>query len=365
MIPQEYIRKIIHIDMDAFFASVEQLDNPELKGKAMVVGGSSSRGVVAAASYEARKYGVRSAMSSVKAKQLCPHLIFVPGRMERYAEVSKQIREVFYSYTDLVEPLSLDEAYLDVTVNKKQDPSATRVARKIRNEIFETTGLTASAGISINKFLAKVASDINKPNGQKTIPPEEAISFLENLEIKEFYGVGKVTLKKMYDLGIFTGADLKTKSKAYLEDHFGKSGRHFYHIVRGIHPSPVRPSRTRKSLAVERTFSENLSSELYMMERLEEIAKKVATRLKRNNLEGRTLTLKIRYSDFQIQTRSITVGYLLSNESTILSVAKGLLFQDELNNSVRLLGLSVSNFDTNEKNSNEKSPIAVQLRFDF
>ena len=365
MIPKDSIRKIIHIDMDAFYASVEQLDNPELKGKAMVVGSSSSRGVVAAASYEARKYGVYSAMSSAKAKQLCPHLIFVPGRMDRYAEVSKQIRKIFYSYTGLVEPLSLDEAYLDVTVNKKQDPSASRIARKIRKEIFETTGLTASAGISINKFLAKVASDINKPNGQKTIPPEEAITFLESLEIKQFYGVGKVTLKKMYDLGIFTGADLKTKSEAFLEEHFGKSGSHFYHIVRGIHPSPVSPSRTRKSLAVERTFSENLSSELFMMDRLKEIAEKVAYRLEQNKLKGRTLTLKIRYSDFQIQTRSITLDYPLSNAIGILSVAKGLLYQDKLDNSVRLLGLSVSNFNLDEANSNGQTPIAVQLRFDF
>lgn len=365
MIPKDSIRKIIHIDMDAFYASVEQLDNPELKGKAMVVGSSSSRGVVAAASYEARKYGVYSAMSSTKAKQLCPHLIFVDGRMERYAEVSKQIRKIFYTYTDLVEPLSLDEAYLDVTVNKKEDPSASRIARKIRKEIYETTGLTASAGISTNKFLAKVASDINKPNGQKTIPPEEAISFLEGLEIKQFYGVGKVTLKKMYDLGIFTGADLKIKTEAFLEEHFGKSGSHFYHIVRGVHPSPVSPSRTRKSLAVERTFSENLSSELFMMDRLKEIAEKVAYRLEQNKLKGRTLTLKIRYSDFQIQTRSITLDYPLSNAIGILSVAKGLLYQEKLDNSVRLLGLSVSNFNLDEVNSKGQTPIAVQLRFDF
>lgn len=365
MIPQEYIRKIIHIDMDAFFASVEQLDNPELKGKAMVVGGSSSRGVVAAASYEARKYGVRSAMSSVKAKQLCPHLIFVPGRMERYAEVSKQIREVFYSYTDLVEPLSLDEAYLDVTENKKQDPSASRVSRKIRDEIFETTGLTASAGISINKFLAKVASDINKPNGQKTIPPEEAISFLEKLEIKEFYGVGKVTLKKMYHFGIFTGADLKSKSKEFLEEHFGKSGIHFYSIVRGIQHSPVRPSRIRKSLAVERTFQENLSSELFMMERLEEIAEKVAYRLEQHQLKGRTITLKIRYSDFQIQNRSRTIDTPPSNASEILRIVKSLLYQDRLDNSVRLLGISVSNFEQDKSLIEKQKPIDIQLSFEF
>lgn len=365
MIPQEYIRKIIHIDMDAFYASVEQLDRPELKGKAMVVGGDSSRGVIAAASYEARKYGVRSAMSSMKAKQLCPHLIFISGRMERYAEISKQIREIFYNYTDLVEPLSLDEAYLDVTHNKKNDYSATRIAKKIRKDIYDQIGLTASAGISINKFLAKVASDINKPNGQKTIPPEKAIDFLEEMEIKQFYGVGKVTLKKMYQLGIFTGADLKTKSKEFLEEHFGKTGVHFYSIVRGLQHSPVRPSRTRKSLAVERTFQKNLTSELFMMERLEEIAKKVAFRLKQHQLKGRSITLKIRYSNFQIQTRSRTVAAPPESAAEILEIIQELLYQDRLDDSVRLLGVSISNFETSTLGNERRKPIGIQLSFDF
>ena len=365
MIPQEYIRKIIHIDMDAFYASVEQLDHPELKGKAMVVGGDSSRGVIAAASYEARKYGVRSAMSSMKAKQLCPHLIFISGRMERYAEISKQIREIFYNYTDLVEPLSLDEAYLDVTHNKKNDYSATRIAKKIRTDIYDQIGLTASAGISINKFLAKVASDINKPNGQKTIPPEKAIDFLEEMEIKQFYGVGKVTLKKMYQLGIFTGADLKTKSKEFLEEHFGKTGVHFYSIVRGLQHSPVRPSRTRKSLAVERTFQKNLTSELFMMERLEEIAKKVAFRLKQHQLKGRSITLKIRYSNFQIQTRSRTVATAPESAAEILEIIQELLYQDRLDDSVRLLGVSISNFETSTLGNERRKPIGIQLSFDF
>lgn len=218
-----YIRKIIHVDMDAFYASVEQLDHPDLRGKAIAVGGSSDRGVVAAASYEARKFGVKSAMSGKLAKRLCPELIFVKSNFERYREISEQIRSIFFEYTELVEPLSLDEAYLDVTQNKKGNPSATQLATEIRKRIKEKTGLNASAGISINKFIAKVASDINKPNGQKTIPPEEVIDFLEGLDVRKFHGVGKVTQEKMYKLGIFTGADLKRYSLKDLEDKFGKS----------------------------------------------------------------------------------------------------------------------------------------------
>ena len=221
-------RKIIHVDMDAFYASVEQLDNPELRGKPIAVGGTSKRGVVSAASYEARKFGVRSAMSSVIAIQNCPDLIFVKSNFKRYHEVSNQIRKIFYEYTDKVEPLSLDEAYLDVTENKKGNPSASLIAKEIRKKIKEVTGLNASAGISINKFIAKVASDINKPNGQKTVPPNEVIDFLEKLDIKKFFGVGKVTVQKMYRHGIFTGKDLKEKSKEYLDEHFGKSGRFYY-----------------------------------------------------------------------------------------------------------------------------------------
>lgn len=366
MIPAEYIRKIIHIDMDAFYASVEQLDNPELRGKAIAVGGSSKRGVVAAASYEARKYGVRSAMTSRKALELCPHLIFVHSRMERYAEISKQIRKIFYSYTDLVEPLSLDEAYLDVSQNKVNEISATRLAKTIRNEIFEKTGLTASAGISFNKFLAKIASDINKPNGQETIPPEKAMEFLENLEIKKFYGVGKVTKDKMYQLGIFTGIDLKSKSLEFLEEHFGKSGKYFYYIVRGKQNSEVKPDRERKSLAVERTFTENLSSEIHLETRLEDIAQKVSERLKRSQLKGgRTITLKIRYSDFKIHTRSKTFEYKISQFKEIFELAKDLLYQEELENSVRLIGISISNFHDNEDLDTEDDKIGVQLEFEF
>src|SRR5699024_3346147 len=255
------IRKIIHVDMDAFYASVEQLDNPELRGKPIAVGGLGNRGVVAAASYEARKFGVHSALNSKTARQRCPDLIFVPTRFDRYREISHIIRSIFYEYTDLVDTLSLDEAYLDVTENKKDISSASAIARKIREKINEETGLTASAGISINKFMAKIASDINKPNGQKTIPPEEVLSFLETLDVKKFYGVGKVTREKMYQLGIFTGKDLKEQPMEFLEEHFGKSGLHYFNIVRGIQKSEVRPSRLQKSLAAENTFSENISSE--------------------------------------------------------------------------------------------------------
>jgi len=322
------LRKIIHVDMDAFYASVEELDNPGLKGKPVAVGGSEKRGVVSAANYEARKYGVRSAMSGYLAKKNCPHIIFVKPRFSRYKEISNEIRNIFYDYTDLVEPLSLDEAYLDVTVNKKGNPSATLVAKEIRQRIFDEVGLAASAGISINKFIAKVASDINKPNGQKTVNPEEVISFLEDLEIRKFYGVGKVTAQKMYQLGIFTGKDLKTKSLEFLSENFGKGGSHYYHVVRGIHNSEVKPHRTPKSVGAERTFSENLSSEIFMLERLESIAEELAQRLKKSSIAGKTITLKIKYSDFTLQTRSRTLPYFVSEKSLILETAKDLLYQD-------------------------------------
>ena len=309
------IRKIIHIDMDAFYASVEQMDNPELKGKAVAVGGSEKRGVVSAASYEARKFGVKSAMSGSLAAKLCPELIFVRPNFERYTEISKKIKTIFFDYTDLVEPLSLDEAYLDVTENKKGNPSASLIAKDIRNRIYNEVGLTASAGISINKFVAKIASDYNKPNGQKTVNPEDVISFLEDLDIRKFYGIGKVTAEKMYQKGIFTGKDLKTKSIEYLDTHFGKSGKYYYSIVRGIHKSEVKPNRIRKSLAAERTFSENLSSEIFMLEKLEHISNEVSRRLSKNKVAGKTVTLKIKYSDFTQQTRSKTLAYYLSDKN--------------------------------------------------
>jgi len=363
------IRKIIHVDMDAFYASVEQMDRPELKGKPIAVGGSEKRGVVSAASYEARKFGVRSAMSGVQAKRNCPDLIFVRPRFDRYNEISKKIRHIFYDYTDKVEPLSLDEAYLDVTENKKGNPSATLIAQEIRERIFKEIGLTASAGISINKFIAKVASDINKPNGQKTVNPEEVLSFLEQLDIRKFYGVGKVTAEKMYHLGIFTGRDLKSKPIEYLDQHFGKSGRFYYYVVRGIHNSEVKSDRIRKSLAAERTFNENLSSEIFMLEKLEHIAQEVAKRLNKSKVSGKTVTLKIKYSDFTLQTRSKTLPYYINNENLILETAKDLLYQEKLNNSVRLLGISLSNLNNESSKDkveeNIEKSVSVQLKFEF
>ena len=358
-------RKIIHVDMDAFYASVEQLDNPELRGKPVAVGGTSDRGVVSAASYEARKFGVRSAMSSVIAIQNCPDLIFVKSNFKRYHEVSNQIRKIFYEFTDKVEPLSLDEAYLDVTENKKGNPSATLIAKEIRKKIKEKTGLNASAGISINKFIAKVASDMNKPNGQKTVAPQEVIQFLEKLEIKKFFGVGKVTAQKMYRLGIFTGKDLKEKTKKYLEEHFGKSGKFYYQVVRGEHFSEVKPSRTRKSLAAERTFSKNISSEIFMITKLEIIAKEVEKRLKKSKVAGKTITLKIKYSDFTLQTRSKTLPYYISDKNVIVETVKELLYQATMKNSVRLLGISLSNLNTNKGKPVLKNEIAVQLKLAF
>ncbi len=359
------IRKIIHVDMDAFYASVAQLDNPELRGKPIAVGGSSKRGVVSTASYEARKFGVRSAMSSVIALRNCPELIFVKSDFKRYKEVSNQIRKIFFEYTDMVEPLSLDEAYLDLTENKKGNPSATLIAEEIRKKIKETTGLNASAGISINKFIAKIASDINKPNGQKTVPPEEVIKFLEQLDIKKFYGVGKVTVKKMYRLGIFSGLDLKQKTKDYLNAHFGKSGSYYYQVVRGNHNSKVKPTRTRKSLAAERTFSENITSEVFMLERLEDIAKEVELRLEKSKVAGKTITLKIKYSDFTLQTRSKTLPYYISKKTVIIETVKDLLYQEKMKNSVRLLGISLSNLNNEKGKPTKEKIVAVQLKFDF
>ena len=346
--------------MDAFYASVEELDNPDLKGKPLAVGGSEKRGVVSAASYEARKFGVRSAISGVMARRLCPHLIFVPPRFDRYREVSDQIRNIFYEYTDLVEPLSLDEAYLDVTINKKGNPSATLLASEIRRRILEETGLTASAGISVNKFVAKVASDFNKPNGQTTVGPENVVAFLEKLPIRKFYGVGKVTTERMYQLGIFTGADLREKSLEFLQRHFGNSGEYYFNIARGIHESEVKPFRAAKSVAAEHTFDENLSSEIFMRERLEDIADQLVRRLRRHEVSGKTVTLKIKYSDFTQQTRSRTLPAFIDDRDSILEVATELLYQEKMKDSVRLLGISLTNL-----NNEERRTVGVQLTFEF
>jgi len=357
-------RKIILVDMDAFYASVEQLDDPALRGKPIAVGGGGERGVVAAASYEARKFGVRSAMSGVMARKNCPQLIFVKPRFERYNEISKKIRAVFHEYTDLVEPLSLDEAYLDVTENKKGNLSASLIAKEIRQRIFDELNLNASAGISNSKFIAKIASDINKPNGQKTIPPEDVIEFLEALPIEKFFGIGRVTAAKMFNLGIFTGKNLKAKSEDFLTEHFKSSGSHYYNLVRGNYHSLVKTDRKRKSVAAEHTFMTNLTSEIYMMEKLEKISEELERRLTKSKVSGKTITLKIKYSDFTTQTRSKTLPYFVKEKGILLETVKELLFQDKVLNSVRLLGISVTNLNIHSKKKPEK-PINVQLKFEF
>ncbi|MFT5822817.1 MAG: DNA polymerase-4 [Crocinitomix sp.] len=356
-------RKIIHIDMDAFFTSVEQLDNPELRGKAIAVGGNEKRGVVAAASYEARKFGVRSAMSSALAKKKCPALIFVPHHFDRYKEVSRQIREIFLFYTDLVEPLSLDEAFLDVTDNLHSHKSATEVAKEIRQRIFEETGLTASAGISINKFMAKIGSDINKPNGQKTIKPAEVIPFLETLSINKFFGVGKVTAKKMNSWGIYNGHQLKQHTREFLTQHFGKSGNHFYNIVRGIQHSEVKPNRIRKSVGTERTFNENKYEISDILASLDTIATETEKRMISSKSKGKTITVKIKYNDFTVQTRSRTITEYVDSKTDIWPVVLELIEQDELALPIRLLGISLSNLEHLKKEVViRENP---QLRFAF
>jgi DNA polymerase-4 len=337
-------RKIIHVDMDAFFASVEQMDNPDLRGKPVAVGGSSERGVVAAASYEARKFGVRSAMASKLAARQCPQLIFVRPRFERYKEISLQIREIFYAFTDLVEPLSLDEAFLDVTQNKVNNPSATLIAQEIRAKIKEKTGLNASAGISYNKFLAKIASDINKPNGQAVITPEKATTFLERLPIERFYGIGKVTAEKMKKFGIHNGWDLKQYSLNFLVQRFGKAGAHYYDIVRGIHLSEVQPHRDRKSVSVETTFENDLFASKEIHAALGTLINELDLRINRNKLKGRTITLKLKFKDFTLQTRSKSLDSYLS-QADINRLANELLDQEPLKMPIRLMGLGLSNLD--------------------
>ncbi len=337
-------RKIIHIDMDAFFASVEQRDHPELRGKPIAVGGSGRRGVVAAASYEARKYGVHSAMPGYKAKELCPAIIFVGSNFAAYKEASDQIRSIFKEYTDLIEPLSLDEAFLDVTNNKKGMSSATLLAKEIRQRIFEETQLTASAGVSINKFLAKIASDLNKPNGQAVIQPDQALSFLERLPIEKFFGIGKATAEKMHRLGIRTGLDLKNKSKIELAKLFGKSGIWYYHIVRAEDHRPVQPDRIRKSVGAERTFSNDLYQKDEMLDAIQHIAEKVFERLSAIDRSGRTLTLKIKYKDFSSITRSISFQHEINDIHFLMNESEKLIREHiKKGDQVRLLGLTVSN----------------------
>ncbi|MFL5019619.1 MAG: DNA polymerase IV [Rhizobium sp.] len=301
------LRKIVHVDMDAFYASVEQRDNADLRGKPIAVGGSAARGVVAAASYEARKFGVHSAMPSVTAKRKCPDLIFVPPRFAVYKAVSQQIREIFAEYTPLIEPLSLDEAYLDVTQNLKGMTIATEVALEIRAKIKQVTGLDASAGISYNKFLAKMASDLNKPNGQAVITPKNGPAFVEQLPVRKFHGVGPATTEKMHQLGIDTGADLKEKTLEFLVEHFGKSGPYFYGIARGIDERQVKPDRVRKSVGAEDTFSEDLHALEPAREGLQPLIEKVWAYCEANGIAAKTVTLKVKYADFSQITRSKTV----------------------------------------------------------
>jgi len=353
-------RKIIHIDMDAFYASVEQRDYPELRGKPVAVGGSSMRGVVASASYEARKYGVRSAMPSVTAQRLCPELVFVKSRFDVYREVSRQIRSIFHEYTALVEPLSLDEAYLDVTQPQKGPQSATLIAKAIRERIERETGLTASAGISFNKFLAKVASDINKPNGMKVIEPAEAAAFLEELDIKAFHGIGKVTAEKMRRMGIFQGKHLKRFSEIELVQRFGKVGRHYYRIVRADDQRPVNPNRVRKSIGAERTYREDISDSRVMREKLAQLSQIVFRYMEQSDNYGRTVTLKAKMPDFKILTRSRTFNREIRDPEELTAIVFELLEDNRQDiPQVRLLGVSVSNL------SREQGTEGIQLEFDF
>ncbi|WP_321479330.1 DNA polymerase IV [uncultured Bacteroides sp.] len=337
-------RKIIHIDMDAFFASVEQRDNPELRGKPVAVGYSGERGVVAAASYEARRYGVRSAMSSQKAKRLCPQLIFVRGRMGVYKAVSRKIHEIFHEYTDLVEPLSLDEAFLDVTENKQGIPLAVDIALEIKKSIREKLQLVASAGVSYNKFLAKIASDYRKPDGLCTIHPQQAMRFISQLPIESFWGVGPVTAKKMHSLAIHNGEQLRSSSLEMLTRHFGKAGLLYYEFSRGIDLRPVEAVRIRKSVGCERTLEKDISLRSSVIIELYHVAKELVERLAKADFKGNTLTLKIKFHDFNQITRSSTQPHELSLLDDVLPLAKKLLEEVEYQeHPIRLIGLSVSN----------------------
>ncbi len=347
--------------MDAFYASVEQLDNPELRGKPVVVGGSRERGVVAAASYEARKFGVRSAMASKIAKRKCPDLIFVKPRFDRYKEISVKIRNIFLEYTDLVEPLSLDEAYLDVTYAKKGLPSATLIAKEIRQRIFDELNLTASAGVSYNKFLAKVASDVNKPNGIFVVTPDKAQDFIDNLEVKKFFGIGKVTAEKLNKNGVYFGRDLKKMDRFELVRLFGKAGDYYYKICRGEDDREVQPSRERKSVGAEDTFSKDI----FLMEELEKELVKIAEvlwpRVERSKVKAKTLTLKFKYTDFEQHTRSHTItGYFSSKTQMILEAKKLLKKGGGFSKGIRLLGLTLSNFIQEDEGG---KPVQLVIEF--
>lgn len=348
--------------MDAFFASVEQLDNPELRGLPVAVGGSSERGVVAAASYEARKFGVRSAMSSQVAKRKCPNLIFVKHRFHRYKEISQQIRELFFEYTDLVEPLSLDEAYLDVTYTKKGLPSATLIAKEIRQRIFDQTGLTASAGVSYNKFLAKVASDVNKPNGIFVVTPDKAQAFIDRLEVRKFFGIGKVTAEKLNKMGVWCGSDLKKVDRLELTRSFGKAGNYYYHICRGEDNREVQATRERKSIGAENTFSSDLFRKDELENALGKIAEKVWERATKSDVKAKTLTLKFKYADFEQHTRSKTLdAYYHSKDLFLKESYKLMKIEGGFQKGIRLLGLTLSNF---KDETNENNVVQLVLKFE-
>ncbi len=354
------VRKIIHIDMDAFFASVEQRDHPELQGKPVAVGGAGRRGVVASASYEARRYGVRSAMPGSKARRLCPELIFVSPRFEVYQDVSRQIRQIFLDYTALVEPLSLDEAYLDVSKDLRGIGSATLIAREILQRIQAETGLTASAGVSFNKFLAKIASGMRKPNGMTIITPAEAPAFLDNLPIEKFHGIGRATEQRMKAIGIHYGRDLKQYPAEELAQRFGKAGLHYFRMVRADDRRPVNPHRIRKSMGAERTFAEDLHTTDDMKAQLALLADKVHAHLSKHQNYGRTVTLKIKTPDFRLYTRSKSYSHDLTEATAIYEAACELLHQHlHLCKAVRLLGITVSNLEGARMRS------GTQLRLDF
>jgi len=356
-------RKIIHIDMDAFYASVEQRDFPEYRGKPIVVGGSpDGRGVVATASYEARQFGIHSAMSARKAIQLCPDALFVRPRFDAYKSVSVSIREIFGRYTDLIEPLSLDEAYLDVTEDKLNIGSALEIAQQIKDAIKNELNLSASAGVSSNKFVAKIASDMNKPDGLTFIGPSKIAAFMEKLPVEKFFGVGKVTADRMKKMGFYTGADLKKLSEDELVRKFGKTGRFYYKIVRGLDERPVQPHRLTKSLGAEDTFEQDLETADEMLTELEQIAEKVTERLERNKLKGKTLTLKIKFNDFKQITRNQSFVNPIADYFSIYAAAKDLLLKAEMNGkSVRLLGISLSNFGNAVQLSKIVNPNQLEL----
>ena len=348
---QAITRKIIHIDMDAFYASVEQRDFPELRGKPLVVGGSPEGrgGVVATASYEARKFGIHSAMSSKAALRLCPHVIFVPPRFEVYKAVSRHLHEIFHRYTDMIEPLSLDEAYLDVTSDKQGIGYAMDIAKAIKLAVKEELQLTASAGVSISKFVAKIASDLEKPDGLTFIGPSKIEAFMEGLAVEKFHGVGKVTAAKMKAMGIHKGADLKKYTEIELVKRFGKVGRFYYHIVRGIDNRPVSAHRETKSISVEDTYQEDITDKEAMYEQFVILVDKLLVRLENKGLKGRTLTLKFKFHDFTLMTRSRSTQGVIDSKAELLTLARVILDKCELEGKkVRLLGIGVSNFHNDD-----------------